>query len=781
MQLNPLAILRAIVMFPVRVVSDMITFVTNGIVPFIVTILSSTPLNILVIASVALMMLMYFISEPFVWGISLYWDVNSLLMNIGIFAYNNIILLGWTFLVPIWNDGLDFVNLVISYVWDAICTGTVPFEDIGTCEGFNLILVTFDIITKFGLQTWNFSTGFIITIVTIITTNICLSPNDCSNVCSTPSCSSFTEYVGNFDEGVERDNQFNNVFVDIDDSEKYSFEPGLEAPGEFKKRFPKSVYRFHDFSDPFIQESFVNMVNYRMKTYKNSYLYKFKDYLSSTDIYFAQIIGKIIVAFLQWLIVDVIPTLLVIMAAAMDLFELFISYFEFLFQWMILLLSKFFGGIVYVFLRAVKSTVEGELSFDPDYYKQNLTTFEEINAEEIQGRFVDDHMGSTSNLFIEDLVGIGDSQLKEWFIGVYMWIKSVLDSSFQAGMLAINIGSKLVCTVWNLGTCLKLDWMCDLFVKPPKKCLIWTRYTDLPCNDLEPNDPNYCGDAWYRRMRYISGLRIAEFSELYHMWLVASGGLFSISSDWLDAAPSFCIDPVTGEDVGEIFRSNIFITTRWYGWQSCLDSSEWLGFDGHAEETKVGGEGAVWNDGGTLTRCPGDPHDPTGYGVTCTYKKNEELDLPGGGHWHSEDEFQGVKSFFCAHEWEWLNGGVGILYPHEKIWSESLLFLDDLIAFFGGDIWNDIHSLFFWLHGECKTWFQGDDCPCNKCPTDPSQWEHTVDVYILGDFFGYGYDCNSNHPIEEERCCWEYSIQWFIDGISEAFTLDYMDDIIIVT
>jgi hypothetical protein len=645
---------------------------------------------------------MYFFTPPFVWVMITYWDLNRIIVNVQLFALNAINQFTYDWIARIWNDTIDFVLLVIERTWNGICGGAEDFEDVVDCTGFNNFLIVIEILATTFHQYFIILMLILQLIFAALQDSLC-SDIECSNLCETPTCTSWSEIPIYNKEGVL-----------------------LTRPG------PLGV--------------------------------NWLDYLSETEIYYAQILANIITSFLQWLIGDVLPFWVQITAFMSDIFKLLLLYYSWIAIWVIKVMSKLMSKLSYIIIRAfytiLNNVDDKAIIFRPEYYLQNITNYAEEHQNTVQINYIDNYMNDYTELFLLMPNLPGNKNFTNTLINIYFNVKLVLDIIFEIPLAILQAIDKIICSIINLPFCIGWSDLCDILFKPPVDCIVAASH--MNCQDFkdlrEPEHPCSSGDI----------VALDFFIKDFHSLMGQTSALDAFLSTVDD-----CKSYITGEyfdewgtELKDGFDHPNAVYETWNG-VKCISATEPLFYGAYGSNLCTP----------ELDICE-NPYIPAQDGrcyicLTSSLDYQYFGDLSDAWVWSESGKFL----FWCSDIFRMESGG--ILFADKIVWKFALLFVDDLAALVLQNFWFDLASLSKWFWTECHDLLDPIDmileCPCIACEVNSTQI-----LYYLDWIPNYkGFPCNPNHPDPSKSCCIKspyMSILWFFDSLYEFFNGDLFDE-----
>lgn len=712
-----------------RIGRDTVDFIIKNIIPWIVTIVGSTPLNIIFLIGIAILVVLYIFSEAFAWVEMLRWEFVRLGVNIQLIPMNLIIQLFYSWWAQIWNDGAEFWVLLIEMIWNGICGGAEGFQEIVDCTGFDNFLIMFELIVSLLYSTFLILMFVLQLIFQSLQDSMCIDI-ECSNICETPACNTWIE---------RRIDPFSGVII--------------ENPGPF--RIDKS-------------------------------------YLSEVDVYMAQILSKIIISGIQYFIEDILPAIVIGVAFGGDLMKCNLLFFAFIAEWAIKAFAELFTNASYIIIRAFRSVLNSEEEFDltiiwdPGYYNNiTLKKYSVKHEQEVRDQFIDDYMSDPSELLLMNPKLPGDPDIINFLIDVVLLYKGTLSLLFEIPILGMQLSDKIFCFIINLPFCLPLNFLVCGLVKPPVDCVVYQLMTNIGAGNYEYDPRDVQIKDLYSLIRNVLFSNPNDADDCK-----STSGIVYKDTDkhWLDGrdtgAPDFhknwrnltCIKGIEypynhGTDFGPLVCgiTNIVCSTI----NDCPSSCS----------------GCVNFFGNFRCLCSGEcTHPETGASGSCQFCATSTLDLRPYGD--ENDVWQLViTKRYCGHVFHMENGGP-LFFRRDTVFGDII---DPFINFVSGfiEIFNDIPAVpnipdpfinFWGLMAEISTWFWDEcnsllpqgQCPCTPCEVDPSQ-----PLYFLDFIPGIkGFPCNPNHPDPAKKCCIVspyFSILWVFDDIYEAVGLDLFD------
>jgi len=410
MKLKFSSIFKVIFILPLWVARDVFEVILEG-VSFFLSILFSCPAGLILAASVGLVIKVYFSSELAVWVLELYWEFARLAYNAQIVAMNISMDLYYNFAVPVHNLYMDFLSLFIEALWNGLCGGVTRFSEVADCTGFNNLLL----VVKFMFLLFQNQLNillFLLELLFMSLRNYICSDSDCSNICETPSCSSWIE-------------------------------PRI---------------------DPFTSEIIMNPGPLGIQM---------KNYFEFENLELVKAFVQIVVGVVQWVVEDVLPFLVQLTAFAFDVYKLIMLHYVWLVSWVINMMSRVFAKITFVILRAFQGLLhepDKTVVFDPKYYNGSIQEFGLKNAEAVRDAFINDYMNNITELFLTDPSLPGNKNVTNTLIDYYFGIKAFVELIFEVPFAVFLVGDKVRCLLFRFIFCIKIDFICGFLFAPPVDC-----------------------------------------------------------------------------------------------------------------------------------------------------------------------------------------------------------------------------------------------------------------------------------------------------------------------
>ena len=697
---------RLFILVPIRVVIDLVKWFLKVFVPFISTLLASTPLNIIFLISVFIMVLMYIFPDIVVWNMVLIWEFNrNFLFNIYRVALNIIIQLFYNWWASSWNILVVFIELVFEMVWAGICGGAKPFEQIVECIGFENYLIIFEIIVSHLYEYWVILMGTLALLFQLLNTILgpLTDPLKSKNLrsegyCDNQACSDWGKFRINPDTGVIINN-----------------------PGPFR----------------------LNL----------------KAMLNEVDVRYVQIYAYIIIASLQWLLLDVIPFFLQVWAFWTDIFRLILFYFQEHVVWAVGVVARIFGAISYIIQRAYKSIINqpsGVIVFDPEFWNMNISEYKYGNQQEIINAYVGEYMLNITNLVLYRIRDeeIGNVDVTNELIRYYGYFYVFMQIVMELPLTILLVIDKFICIYIFFFQCIDFTIACEFLFNPPKTCLVVQR---MATNDFYLSQTP---DPWYYNY---------DTTLVWDLYLLSycMGAGCSFNGSCIPEAPSFCKS-------GAQFKCGIQpITQLNFG---CVDSSFSINPRTGPFQTPTK---CVFPYFGINTTCDIDETDGPGIAIPLEdYGSNPNIIVTYTG---CNITYNGKNDTcrYCGHYLDLKQSG--LLFPDKYTWWNiigikiivvSIDILDVLIdAIAPVDLWAGLYEMGVFFMDTCLDFSNiFGECPCSSCPTEPEQFIRAVDVYFfipLG--FKEWYPCN---PIN--GCCQQspyYSIIYALTALIQKFDI----------
>jgi len=725
-------IFQLFILLPFQVFRDVLTFVVTSLVPFLTTIIGSFPLNIIVLISFALIFVMYIFSEPFVIVLMLSWELQRIWINLHIIAMNLIVNFSYNWGAQIWNDTIDFVVLVLEMIWNGLCGGSEGFAEVVDCTGFDNFLIMFEMIVEFLYQSFIINM-FVLQLLFAALSDALCADVECSNICETPSCNSWT------------------------DKPRIDFITGqvIHNPGLFGLNF--------------------------------------KEYLSETDVYYAQIISKIAISFIQFIMEDVVPFIIQIAAFYMDWFKCTLLYFAWVAAWVIGAVARIFAKLAYIVIRAFKSvynSATATIEFDPGYYSNSSSGYADKHQQEVTDIFVNTYMADFSELFLMRPDLPGNVDFTNFLIDVILLYKGILNIIFEVPLIILQLADKIACIVVNLPFCIPLNDLLCALVRPATKCFVWTIINNGLGNGAD-------GDEYYAEGLYVKDL-------------------YSAINNGFTSGASSCKSLTTGL----VYENQFAAATKYWNINEVSHGRRrWLNLT--CVYLPVYPRNERWEQGVTVCgwlftpptcsynwQCPpmctcmvggGSPygrcfcggeciHPITGVTEPCRFCRASQIDLRQWGDEGDNWDYSGVwpNGGICGHVFNMETGGPLFIERDSVVGDIMDLFAESFdwaIDFINGLPGPNIPNFFdnFWgrmfyisksFWDVCVTLFPPSNCPCTTCEVASSQILWYFDL-IPG---MKGFPCNPAHPDPAKRCCAANSALWFWDDFYEVLGVDLFDE-----
>lgn len=499
---------------------------------------------------------------------------------------------------------------------------------------------------------------------------------------------------------------------------------------------------------------------------------------SDSILFAAQVVAKIIVAAIQWIVGDVLPFLAQIFAFACDVVVLLTIYLSQIIGWIIWGISLIFGNLSFIFIRAyisvLSSSTNHTLSIDPQYYQTNRTAYSNEKMSQIQNNYVGQMIGNHSVLFLEDENLPGSKETTLLLIQIYWYINQILVFTFQTPDIALHLIDKGLCFVWYLPGCLKIGAVCDVLFKPPMLCVLVAEMTFDGLHYHYKNDFAFA----------INVLRTVAYSPMGQYFPFPENGATGNINGY-----SLCIDPYTNANIGQQTwcpDPNDQMTVPNIGAGCKQFNSDFPGYQSQLGCIKTDGTlndpaicKSITNLGGSDPPSPSNDYCLTNFGQLDLTRFADATDiyaLPPG-----------VDGYCVSNADTYVNRTRGFLYqsipagvleytgtPDPGIWWDGFQSIFGLFIY----EYSFMHAIAYFFFDTCHL-LLGSECPCMYCQADPSQALSVLDFIP-----GYeGWPCNAAHPTQP--CCelspwkslyyyWDAFMEWLgIDSFNQTSIIKY--------
>jgi hypothetical protein len=755
---------------PIRVLADIIRWFTTVVIPAYIEVVSALPIpfNIIFVIGTFLAILLiifaFLVPDFFVWLLVGVWTLSKFFFDIYLAAVNEILQFLYNWYEPIWNELVAFFNLIFTMVWAGLCDGAEPFQQIVDCAGYDNFLSIIQILAN-TIYNYYFIMANLMLTLAIGLFNILGSLNDplSPDYMYTSNRYHRAEW-GDFEKTKTYEYFYRTEGTDQNSTMHHGPGGSDEFKGE-EGRKGKNFCEMPACSD--WGKVRVDPLTGNVKYYPGLLGLNLKSMLGEQDVRVAQFIAKILVAILQWLFEEVLGFLAVMVAFVGDVLKLFLFYFVEFVIWAVQAFSNLLGSLYYILTRGLENVLTQpslEIVFDPDWWRINITDFKQFHNKNISDAFTVDYLNSTTELFLDD-PSLPFPELRLELKKIYGIINIGLQMLFEAPLVVVLVIDKGLCVLFNLLPCIgsNLIIICNFFFKPPLTCVAWQK---MATNDT------LIANGWYYNYQGIEKIDV----DLYAY--CADFGCQNITTPphgCPTSAPGFC-------QVGEQFNcKNLF------GEEIPIDPNSFFCLD--------------FTQGGFGPPLFGPPFNASeaicvgGVDNECivTFEDGPTLVIPTsflGG----TDDFL-LTEFGCNITSETLGNDTcrycaavfelelaGILFPSRYTWSIFELFnwvavvdvLDALAEVLGESLWAGFRDIGYWFRDQCLDLAALlGQCPCNTCPTNPTQLLYYIDIILFNSFTPPGYPCNPTFPADGS-CCqtspW-FSLWFLWEALLSAFDI----------
>lgn len=735
----------------------MISYFFGTIVPIFISLITSFPLNIIVLLSFFLTVVMYFTPDIFVRIIVIYWELERLFWNIQIAAFNSIKNIFYEIFAPFYNDGVFFIQSVIEVFFQSICQDATTFGRYAQCTGASSFIQIF----KFGLiflsQVFMGALAFFNLGSRLIIDLFCIDATNCGNICDTPTCSTWSSFKNNEFYSIENKYQ-NREFFKYNNEYNNTYNLQNPASPPLIKGKDSNLY-WGDRLGPFGLDlknyfgDFPNMVE--IKRF-NSFDPKGKIYSASETmrksayefLHAAQWLGKILATGFQWFVEEVLPFVVEFFCFAFDCFKLLIAYFGKLLINILFIMVKIIGKGFFVLLVGIRDIITSSLNpdaptpiveWDFEYFRSNQSTMSYETLNRITDKVMNEYLTNSSNLLLlrEDVPFNWFSRMV--YLQIYNIFEIVLKILFEVPILTIHLIDKVVCLMTNIPYCLHIGSVCDTLFKPPVICATWVEYYEED-------------GKWEYAYPFASSLDVLR--------------TINKGSGWEP-----CYIPGTHDTY---LKTHICKDTYYFPGDGI--SFGYNSASGNCYNYRNGPEQAVKavsinNEKLSTPQCLKPDPTPGSYSYqNCQFGDVGNIDLNYWGNYiyHPLNWWHHIAYYFYEYD-----SSRGILFfdkTSDASWNFFDSILDPLFSVWGTDFWSVMTKISFYFHSTCND-ILGGECPCQACQADITQTLHYLD-FIPG---LEGWPCNPTHPNPLLKCCVESpykSIFWYLDSFSEWLGID---------
>jgi hypothetical protein len=702
-------IIKSFIILPLRVIWDLIQWFFKVFLPFIGTILGAYPLNVIFLISIFIMFLMFIFPDWVSWMLVLVWEINrNFFINIWLVAINAIVQLFYSWFATGWNNFIDFWSLVFEMVWAGLCGGAPPFSQIVDCTGFGNFLIIIEIILGYFIEYWTILMGTFVLAFQLLNTILGpISDPLMSNkvFCANQACS---DWGG-------------KIRIDPDTGSL------IKNPGPFG----------------------LNL----------------KSMLNEQDVRFAQVFAYMIVGFIKWLFLDVIPLLFQVLAFSTDVFRLVLFYFQELVLEIVEAFARVFGAVVYIIQRAfnyISLQPDGVIVFDTEFWNMNISEFKHGTQDEIINAYIGEYMINITNLMLYQIrdKGIGNIDVTNKLINLYGYIYVALQIIMELPLSFVLLIDKFWCVFIHLFQCLDLTITCRALFQPPLECFALQK---IATNDyLQSKTP----DPWY----YNYGEPLVLELYLYSYCL---GAGCSQNGTCPDGAPDICQSGAQFKCIDYI--NGISYEFREYDFQ-CVDGT-FGGVDPTTGPYREPGPLCILRHVPTATGCTiNQNEDPPITVYLGNYGSHEILEFRETGCNLTDVPLTPNGCRYCGEYWK-ISDSSGLLFPDKNKWWNVynldiiVIAIDLLNVLITEDLWAGLYELGVFFMFECLDFSDSffGDCPCNTCDTTDFPLLEFADLKFFEYFTFLKYPCN---PVIE--CCEKspyYSLLFVMTDILNTFDL----------